>query len=141
VAEPLPRASQRLYTLVELRELGPTLADKVREAEEAIYAGTDDPIVNWDAVNLQRILADAGLIGVNVVAEETATETRIAPSMLERWFGPAAPDGRPSYAQRLAAHLNAGEISAVRALYESALVGRIVPWRTVTALVTGAAPG
>ena len=53
LAEPTPRHTQRLYGLVNLTELGEGLAAKVRDAEEAIYADPDDPLVNWSEDDLR----------------------------------------------------------------------------------------
>lgn len=140
LAEPVPRHMQRLYALVDLVELGPDLAARVREAEEAIYADPTDPLVAWDEETLRSALAAAGLIEVKVESVETVAEVRIGPALLDRWFAPSASDGRPSYAQRLAARLDQDALAAVEALYRRKLTGAVVGWRSVTAFVTGRKP-
>ncbi len=135
LAEPVPRHIQRICALVDLAELGGVLAKKLREAEEAIYADSDDPLVNWAEDDLRPAFQAADLEEVTVEAAETVTEARIGPAQLDRWFTPAAADERPSYVQRLAARLNADELAAVEALYRRKLTGEIVPWRSVTAYV------
>jgi len=135
LAEPVPRYTQRLYTLVDLASLGDALAGKVRDAEEAIYADPDDPLVNWAEDELRTAFGDAGLAEIVVEGVESFAEARIAPAMLDRWFGPAPAGERLSYGQRLAARLNTAEIAAVEALYRRALTGQTVPWRSVVAYV------
>jgi putative ATPase len=141
LVEPLPRASQRLYALVDLRDLDAALGEKLRAAEDEIYVNSSDPVMEWDEGKLRETLEGAGLCEVSVVADENVTETRITPAILERWFGPTPAGGRSTYAQRLAAYLDASELAAAQSLYESALTGRVVPWRSTTAFVTASAPG
>jgi len=140
LAEPVPRHTQRLYALVDLASLGNALAEKVRAAEEAIYADPADPLVNWAEDDLRAAFDAAGLTDVAVESQEMLAETRVAPAMLGRWFGPAGRNDRPSYGQRLAAFLSPEELAAVQALYERTLTGATVSWRSVTAYVTARMP-
>ena len=135
LAEPAPRHTQRLYGLVNLAELGEGLAAKVRDAEEAIYADPNDPLVNWSEDDLRAAFLAANLTEVTVEGVETVAEARISPAQLDRWFSPAAVGERPSYVQRLASLLKPDEIAAVEALYRRKLTGAAVPWRSVTAYV------
>lgn len=135
LAEPVPRHTQRLYALVDLAELGAALAEKVRAAEEAIYADPDDPLVNWTAEDIPAAFEAAGLVGVTVEAAEEWVETRISPAMLDRWFAQTPGGERPSYSQRLAAQLDAETLATVEALYRRQLTGATVSWRSVTAYV------
>ena len=135
LAEPAPRHTQRLYGLVNLTELGEGLAAKVRDAEEAIYADPNDPLVNWSEDDLRAAFLAANLTEVTVEGVETVAEARISPAQLDRWFSPAAAGERPSYVQRLASLLKPDEIAAVEALYRRKLTGAAVPWRSVTAYV------
>ena len=137
LAEPTPRYTQRLYALVDLTPLGALLAGKVRDAEEAIYADPDDPLVNWAEDDLAAAFQEAKLTAVMIEPVETTAEARIAPALLDRWFTPAAAGERPSYGQRLGARLDAEELAVVEALYRRTLTGQAVPWRSVT--VYGAA--
>ena len=139
LAEPVPRHAQRLYELVDWTPLGKSLAGKVRSAEEAIYDASDDPWVNWDADDLRAAFLAAGLAEVTVETRETVAETRIAPAVLARWFNPAPEGQRPSYGQHLAALLDPEELVRVQGLYERALSGQTVPWRSVTAFLVARA--
>jgi putative ATPase len=135
LAEPVARHTQRLYALVDLVELGEALAAKVRMAEEAIYADPRDPLVNWAEDDLRHAFLAVNLTEVTVEIVEAVVETRISPSMLDRWFTPAAAGERFSYVQRLASLLKPDGIAAVEALYRRKLMGATVPWRSVTAYV------
>jgi putative ATPase len=140
LAEVVPYYTQRLYALVDPSSLASDLASRLRDAEEAIYGAADDALVNWAENDLQSACAGAGLEGVQVALEESQGETQVTSTLLARWFNPAPPGERPSYAQRLAALLSPNEIVSVRGLYERQLLGRAVPWRTVTAYVVAHAP-
>jgi putative ATPase len=135
LAEAVPCRTQRLYRLAPLERLAPELAEQVRLAEEAIYADPGDPMVNWDAPDLEAALAAAGLAGVRVEVVEQASEVQVTPALLARWFEPAVTD-RSSYGQRLAARLSEAQLSQVRDLFERALLGQAVTWASAVAYVT-----
>lgn len=132
LAEPIPRHTQRLYTLVDWTGMDAGLAAQVQAAEEAIYTASDDPLVNWAEDDLAAAFRAAGLAEVTVETAETVTEARITPALLDRWFTPAVA-GRPTYVQHLARRLTADELAAVEALYRRKLTGATVPWRSATA--------
>ncbi|NOZ28790.1 MAG: AAA family ATPase [Chloroflexi bacterium] len=134
LAEAIPRRAQRLYRLVPLDRLGSDLAERVIQAEEAIYADPDDPMVNWDASDLEAALEAAGLSDIRLEVVEQPTEVHITPALIERWFDSASKD-RPSYGQRLAAHLSAEQIDEVRDLFARTLTGQTVAWVSVIAYV------
>jgi putative ATPase len=139
LAEALPQRAQRLYALIDLAPLGKSLAEKVRAAEEAIYAAPEDPWVNWDADDLRAAFLAAGLADAAVETLETVAETRITAAMLARWFTPAPEGGRPSYSQHLAVHLDSEELARVQGLYERSLSRQTVPWRSVTVFLVARA--
>ncbi len=135
LAEPVPRHTQRLYALVDTAELGDVLAEKLREAEEAIYTDHHDSLVNWAENDLRSAFLAADLAEVTVESAEAVAEARLSAAQLDRWFSPTPAGERPSYVQRLAARLSADELAAVEALYRRKLTGATVPWRSVTAYV------
>lgn len=126
LAERIPRHTQRLYQLVDLAELPADLAQRVRAAEEAIYADVADPLVNWDAADLAAAFEAAGCT-VQRVSEREVTDLQVSAGVLERWFAPASGD-RPSYGDRLAVQLDAAEVAQVRTLFERQLLNQVVQW-------------
>jgi putative ATPase len=137
LAERVPRHTQRLYHLLDLGGLDADLAARLAEAEEAIYAAADDPLVNWDADDLAAWLAAVGL-EASIQVEDERDEMPITPGTIVHWFGPGSA-ARPSYAGRLAARLDAEEIEIVHRLFERQLAGRSVQWRRRVAYVQGRA--
>ncbi len=133
LAERIPRATQRLYALFEPDILAPDQMERWRQAEEAIYADADDPLVNWDEQTLQAAFQKEGL-KVSLQLETEESETLITPAMVQRWFTPSV-SGRPAYVDRLAALLSSDEIAQIRELFERQLVGQVVPWRSRIAFV------
>lgn len=144
LAEAIPRYAQRLYDLVDRTVLGDDLAQRWVTAEEAIYADRDVPMVNWEADDLQAIFEAAGFGPVRVRVERNATEVRIAPALLARWFtvphDASAGGQHPSYAQCLLAHLTPAEMVQVQALLERSLNGQIVTWSSSVAYLLVQAP-
>ncbi|HYN87369.1 MAG TPA: AAA family ATPase [Ardenticatenaceae bacterium] len=135
LAEAIPGHSQRLHALLDLSSLPADLGERVVAAETAIYTAVEDPLVNWDAEQLQAAAEAAGLREVSVEVERHAAEQAITPALVDHWFAPAGPEARPSYADHLKKSLSPEEIRAVRALMERQLLGQSVPWETSTAFL------
>ena len=150
LSQSIPRHTQRLYDLVSWGR-ATALREKVVAAEEAIYANTADPLVNWDADDLRAALAGAGLGDARVNVETQTEERLITAGHLERWFTPSPspregvgedstkaplPKGegmgaRLSYGQRLlAGGLSAVEVGKVEKLFREQLAEQTVGWRT-----------
>src|SRR5690606_20518050 len=90
-----------------------------------------DPLVNWDERDLDAALEAAGLANVRVTVEEAAEERLITAAHLERWFGTAGADGRPSYRERLlAGGLTEAEADKVETLFRRQLLDQSLTWRS-----------
>jgi putative ATPase len=126
LAERIPRHTQRLYRLVDLSALSDALQQRIRTAEEAIYAEPNDPLVNWDEADLIKAVESAGL-QVDFSVEDEASDMQITANVIERWFAPST-TGKPSYGQRLAALLSGEEIKQLRSLFERQLLNKTVKW-------------
>ncbi|MDX9860498.1 MAG: AAA family ATPase [Rhodospirillales bacterium] len=135
LAEAMPGGTQRLYELVDARTLSPDLFGRLREAEEAIYQG-GDRLVAWNAADLEALALANGFAEVAVECRNQSTDQIISGEMLDRWFAPAAPDGRPSYCDHLAQRLDRDEIEAVAGLFRGQFAGRALPWRSQIAFLS-----
>jgi putative ATPase len=132
LAEAIPRHAQRLYDLVDRTSLDDGLAQRWVASEEAIYADEGNPMVNWDAGDLEAAFETVGLGRVRARVERHTSEVRITSALLARWFllprDPSAGDQRSSYAQHLLARLTPEEMMLVRALFDRNLRGQVVSW-------------
>jgi putative ATPase len=137
LAETVVRHSQRLYTLADLSSLGGDVRQRVVQAEEAIYAADDDPLVNWDAQDLQAVLEAASFEEITIQEETQEAETLVSPATLDRWFALDTEGERPSYAQHLLRRLTVDQLAEVGALFRRQLGGQTVPWRTRMVFVSG----
>ena len=157
LAETIARHTQRLYSLVgdDPSRLGEDLYRRVCDAEEAIYADPGDPFVNWEAADLERLLAEAGFEGVTAEVEAQTNDLLVTQAVLDRWFaldaerglaspalqGSASGDGgRPSYAQHLLRRITPQELALVRAEFQRRLAGQPIPWRAETVFLAAARP-
>ena len=139
LAEVVPSLAQRPSALVDPASLGAELVARLQDAEDAAYRAVDDPLVNWDAADLEAILRAAGFeLRTPLCAESQDEERRITDDTLARWFGcqPVSTNRRPSYAQHLLKNLSAEEVARVEACYRQQLRDQIVPWRTAWVYVT-----
>jgi len=137
LVETVIRQAQRLCDLVDLSSLGGDLQVRIVDAEEQIYAAADDPLINWNEEDLERIFQAAGLEQVSVEVEVQTTETLIGPAAIERWFSPAEAGKRPSYSQQLQRLVTPDELVEVRALFQRQLAGQTVSWRSRLAFAGG----
>jgi len=119
----VPRHTQRLYRLLALT-LDSELYQRLITAEEAIYANSVDPMVNWDSSDLQATFA-TNRFAVEVDIERTVAEACITATLLERWFASAGKP--PTYRDRLAVYLSESEIDLVRQLFWRQLNHQTVP--------------
>ncbi|MCK6625753.1 MAG: AAA family ATPase [Anaerolineae bacterium] len=138
LAEIVPRHTHRLHQLVDLTGLPVSLADRVRTAEEGIYANTADPMLNWDAPDLQAIFQAAGLSLLEIVIETLTSDLTIGVDQLERWFAlTGGPGRRPTFAQHLlnnaSAPISQAELSEVKRLFERQLLGQTIAWPATVA--------
>ena len=137
LAEAIPRHAQRLYNLFDRALLDDDLVQRWVTAEEAIYADPGDPMVNWDADDLQAAFEAAGFGSVRVRVEQGTTEVQITSALLARWFAVpqdvSSDDRRPSYAQRLLAYLTPEEVVQLQTLLEQSLGGQVVTWSSSVA--------
>jgi putative ATPase len=129
LAETVPAHTQRLYRLVDLAAPDEMLAQRVAEAEEAIYSRADDAMVNWDETSLRRAFEDAGLV-TQVSVERERSEVQVTPAMLARWFAPAGAGERPSFIDHLRQRLDAEQCTQVEAAFRQQLANRAVQWET-----------
>jgi putative ATPase len=147
LAETVVRHTQRLYDLVDFSTLGDdgsaslttSLRQRVAAAEEEIYADAGDPLVNWDAADLEQILKSAGFEEVTRHEESQEAEMLISQATFDRWFALDASEERPSYARHLLQRLTMDELMEVQALFRRQLAGQTVPWQTRIAFLAGTA--
>jgi len=137
LAETVPQHGQRLHSLLDLSALGAGLQGRLVEAEEDIYADSDNPLVNWDSGDLREIFEQAGFGELSISHEQQEAEMLVSQATIERWFDMDAAGDRPSYAQHLLRHLEADELAAVRTLFDRQLVAETVAWRSRIAFVVG----
>lgn len=126
LAETVPRYTQRLYNLIDAKQLNPKIYKRLVKAEEAIYHNPKDAMVNWDEDELRSLFHNAGLTA-EIQLETTQTDLQITPVLLERWFSTGG--NRPSYGDHLASALNAAELTTVQAIFRRTLLNQIVRWK------------
>jgi ubiquinone/menaquinone biosynthesis C-methylase UbiE len=100
--EPINSRNLRLWQAVDLSPLG-ELAERLQEWTERLYANPADPMLNFDATDLERFFTDAGFteVAVDLVTSENEVEgdrylNQVGapgrPTILERWAGDFTPD-------------------------------------------------
>ena len=139
LVEAVPRRAQRLCALASMDELGADLSERVSRAEEAIYEEAGNERVNWNADDLQALMAGAGFDEVHVDVQAQKAARRISPAQLDRWFSPGG-EKRPTFARYLRREISEEELRQVRRLFDRAVANRDVNWTTTHLFVRATAP-
>ena len=86
LAESIPSQSQRLSWLLDEQKTDLGLLQQLAAAESLLYNDPKDPMLNWDATDLQQAFEKADFTcAVEVVTLES--ELTISPAMLQQWLG------------------------------------------------------
>ena len=131
-AQVVPRHGQRLHELVDWSAAPREFEERVVQAEEAIYQDQGDPLVRWDAEDLQEALNTAGFQKIELKREQLTEQRRITDRHLQRWFQELPlEDGRATYHAHLhQAGLSNDEIEEVAGLYARQLRDATVTWKS-----------
>ncbi len=135
LAEVVPSAGQRLHSLLPLDLLPADLRQLVVDLEEEQYGPDGDPRLNWQADDLQRWAAAAGLSQTTLTCQPMDSPVTITDSLLQRWFGTASTPATPSYGERLAARIGAPAVAQLAAATRAKFRGRSLPWRSTVAFL------
>ncbi|WP_026102957.1 AAA family ATPase [Pseudanabaena sp. PCC 6802] len=132
--EAIPLHTQRIYRLLETNSievnLKPKLYDRWVEAEEAIYQQASDPMLNWDAGDLERGFTENGL-SVQMEVETNIAPMYVTPDLIDRWFGTS--ETKPTYSDRLRHKLSHADVKSIRDLLALNLMRKSVPWQSTSA--------
>lgn len=141
LSEIIPKYTQRLHQLVDLSSLPERLVERIIAAEESIYANPHDPMVNWDANDLQQLFSQAGLEKMEIFTETTTAAWRINAQQIERWFSLDSPNTRPTLAQHLAdSGLSQAELADLKGIFQQQLLEQVVAWQSCIAYLIAHKP-
>jgi arsenite methyltransferase len=128
--EPINSRNVPLTAAVDFSPLG-DLGDRVRALNEAFYANPDDPMLNFDESDLERHLADAGLVDLHV---EMGVHEQQIPG--QRYLNQIGAPGRPSMLERWRAAFPAEDVERLAAF----VADRTIPGRFPHAFLTARKP-
>ena len=112
------------------------MVERITAAEESIYTNVDDPMVNWDAADLQTVLAEAGFTNPEIAEETITAQLRVGPGQIERWFDQAPSGERLSFAQHLGqAGIAPADVEKLKGIFRSQLENEVVNWQSTVAYV------
>ncbi len=126
----LPKAGQRVHTLVSLTDLG-TAAELLPEIEETLWAAHPNARMGWHPESLQQVATRAGwqsTIDVQVEEDRRFLERR----RVQSWFAPDSVLGQHLQEAGIAP----GDLLQLAHRYDQAVGNRTVSWKQVTAYVT-----
>jgi putative ATPase len=140
--ESIPKHTQRIYQLLVLAglDISKDLSDRWIEAEEAIYANSEDEMVNWDINDLRSAFDMAGL-AIEMEVEKFVNPMPISPAIVNRWFESIDPkpnsrtNPKPSYASHLSKFLTENEVAIAKKIITERLLHKTVNWRSEAVLI------
>ena len=130
--ETVPALGQRLTDLIPLEMLEPEFRKVLKTAEDEIYHDSDNSRSNWTPSTLRDELEAANWKILRWQVKEFSIPTMIRTAQIEQWFPTQANGLHSSYKQRLSAYFSQEQINALREIFRSQVVGKIVNWRSVS---------
>ena len=128
--EPINSRNLRLADALDLSPLG-ELGERLRAWNEKAYTDTDDPMLNFDAPDLERFFAEAGLehvhLAIGVDEDELAGE---------RYLNQVGAPGRPRLRDRLETEFGAADAERIATF----IAERTVPTRGEHVFLTARKP-
>ena len=123
LAESVPSRGQRLSQLLNSQSTDPDLLAKLTEAEASLFSDPQDPMVNWDASDLQKGFESVGFVcKVEVISFDS--ELVVTPALLQRWLGEGG-----KYCDRLTQQgISSADIEYIRLLFSQQLSQQTVTW-------------
>ncbi len=127
LAETIPYQTVRLHSLLPETALPPSLFQKLRAAEDALYKKNSN---QWDMESLPAWFDNTGLTAT-IEQVEQFTDLLITPQLQNRWFGPQS-----RYMDSLAPELTTKELETVRQAYLKWMRSQTtIPWKNTFALI------
>jgi putative ATPase len=148
VAETAAALGARFFTAAGSSGLSAALREKLLAAEDRMYAA--NPSLNWKPADLEKAAARAGFADTRLISEYYDEERLVSPANIAAWFGPLfsgepgeadEASGASGYAALLGPLLSAGERQEFRAWLESAVKGKVIPWKSCVVFLTGVRGG
>ncbi len=136
LAENDARRAQRLYRLLDL-SADPELLQRLQVAEEAIYAEATpgEARLGPSAASVKATAETTGWRQVRISTRTTTDQQLLASGTVEAWF--ATGGAAPSYAELIAATLEASDVERLKTLFLRQLADAVVPWSSAFYLLRG----
>ncbi|ORC36566.1 AAA family ATPase [Marispirochaeta aestuarii] len=125
LAEIMPREGSRLSELLSGGVADPEILAKFRQAEEAIYADPDNPLVNWSSEDIGKQLKKYGFVPDLLEKREHRFEQTLTEKLIHSWFDP----GSGGFGARLGEFLLPGELRTLKETASRQLAEKKVPWK------------
>jgi putative ATPase len=156
LAETVPSLGSRLFETAGTEDLPGPLAAKIREAEERLYGwdragsrgrkgGAGGGTLAWGEAELREALAESGLADGEVSVETFEENRLVTERNVALWFGPLYPKGTEAaaegasgpYGTLLDGILDTAEQEELKKWISRRIAGKTLPWKTVTAFLSG----
>jgi len=128
-AESIPVLGQRLSEYLPENQLDSSIVERVLETESGIYGDQENNKVNWNDQTLLENLEVHGFKIQQQSKKELTNELLISEKKLEEWFSLSTFE-KPTFAMHLKSNLDNREIELVKQALKTAIVRKIVPWKT-----------
>ncbi|HIQ04166.1 MAG TPA: AAA family ATPase [Anaerolineae bacterium] len=138
--EPINCYNKPVVELIDHSELDPDLVARIRQEHLDGLANPDDPMLNFDEHDLERIFAEAGFKVTLDRREVTHTYT-VTPQLARRWFHTRGAANRPTLSERLRTYLTSDELARYEQWFIARVVNRTLEVPSVVVYLTGVRPG
>ena len=117
-AESVPVFGQRLSAFIPENQLQPSIIERIIDTEQKIYSDDGNFKVNWDDKMLLETIETQGFSIKKSLKKELINEVLISEKKIEEWF------------PHLMSELTESEADQVKMVLNSAIVRKIIPWKT-----------
>ena len=135
LAESIPSRGQRLSRLLNQQKTDANWLQQLEKAEETLYNNPQDPMLSWDAADLQRYFERAGFV-CKVEVATFDSEMLISPALLQQWLSKES-KYRSCLVKQGLSHV---EIEHIQRLFQQQLSQKTVLWTRSIAFVEAIAP-
>ncbi len=133
LAEAVPRYAQRLSEL--LPESEKELIDPFVCAEDMVYSGGVIGMTDWDEMDIEKSMKDAGFKDIRIVLEQFVESRVITDKDLASWFDSTPGDGQ-TYGGIVRKCVGEAKVAAIMALL-ARYTGQPLSWKRTVAFVSG----
>lgn len=133
LAETVHSASQKISDLINFKH---GLKKKFQNAENALFANVNDPMVNWNSESLKKDLNETKAFKIKISKITFSPIRRISPPDIDYWLRVSPKDTKKSLGDHLRMVISKQKFIEVEKMLHSQLDNVELPWNSTVLFIT-----